>query len=428
MIADTTRRAALFERTCLGVASVLPLFYAAGYYQGGERATLTYVAATGWLAASLAAHQLSRRGHLTAGVHLLTGSFISLIVIGCFVSGRIGPAIWLTLAAIALGNFHDDPRQIRWLTLGGAASCLLVWATLPAMDPLQMPVAVILVTLLGVITYYRAKVTQLDLADTRAVNARLALSNAALGEARARAEAANQAKTVFLTTMSHELRTPLNAVIGYAEMLRQDAEDATLDPADAAADLARIEAAGRQLLGLVSRVLDLSNLESGKFTAVESSFSLQPFLQDTLAPVRDAARSAGLALMLDADDEPLTVRVDRDRTSLILVNLLTNALQFTPAGSVTLRARRDGDDLHLAVIDTGIGVAPEDQVRIFEVFTQIDASFTRKVDGAGLGLALCARFAERLGAKLTVASVVGQGTTFTLSLPGAIEHAPPSSV
>lgn len=222
--------------------------------------------------------------------------------------------------------------------------------------------------------------------------------------------------------MSHRLRTPLNAEIGYAEMLGQDAEDDALDARAAADDLARTEAGGRQLLRLVSRVLDLSSLESGQFETNVSRFPLTPFIHEVAARIRPAAERAGLTLTLDAPDGPVEVVADRERVALILANLRTNALQFTPAGQITLSESLTPDALAFAVIDTGVGIAPEHHARIFDVFTELDASFTRRVDGAGLGLALCARFAERLGGRLAVESALGRGATFTLTLPRFVDE------
>lgn len=172
-ITDLPRREAIFVRTCWVLAVAMTSFYPAALLQDSLRATLTLVATTLWILAALAGAALARRRRLTAGIHTLTLALAGLITIGCFVFGRAGTVVWLMLAAIGLGGFHAQPRQLAWLTGAALGSAALIWATLPAVDSLQMPVLVILLGVMGIISYQRAQITQLELGETRDANTRL---------------------------------------------------------------------------------------------------------------------------------------------------------------------------------------------------------------------------------------------------------------
>jgi signal transduction histidine kinase len=225
------------------------------------------------------------------------------------------------------------------------------------------------------------------------------------------------AKSRFLANMSHELRTPLNAIIGYAELLQEDAAQLGLD---GEGDLDRILGSARHLLALISDILDLTKIEAGR---VELEV-VQVDVRDLVASAVDRVRPqlAANRNQLRIDVGALTpVWSDPTRVGQVLTNLLSNAAKFTHDGAVNLRAetRRVGDDcwLVLAVSDSGIGMSEEQQARVFEPFTQADASTTRRYGGSGLGLTICRAYAELLGGRIELRSAIGAGSTFTVWIP-----------
>lgn len=245
-----------------------------------------------------------------------------------------------------------------------------------------------------------------------------------LSEARDMAMEANRAKSAFLATMSHELRTPLNAIIGYAEMLQE--ETASLKDKAIAGDLDRIRGAGKHLLQLINDVLDLSKIEADRFELCYEMVTLPTFLDELKDTVRPLADKNGTRLVLSIAPDLGDIEADPVRLRQILFNLLNNACKFTAHGTVTLRVTtlRVGTtpSYAFAVKDTGIGISPEDQLKLFQRFSQVDDSATRKFEGTGLGLAIVRRLCELMGGRVTVESVVGAGSTFTAILPMRRPH------
>jgi Amt family ammonium transporter len=239
----------------------------------------------------------------------------------------------------------------------------------------------------------------------------------ALVGAKEAAEAASRAKSTFLANMSHELRTPLNAIIGYSEMLREDADDGGY--AEITPDLEKIRTAGKHLLELINNILDLSKIEAGRMDLYVERFSVAALVDEAAATVAPLVEKSGSRLLLDLAPELGEMHADLTKVRQVLLNLLSNAAKFTEAGTVTLRARRRDEDATVVfqVADTGIGMTPEQVGRLFQDFTQADASTTRKYGGTGLGLSISRRFCELLGGEITVASVPGVGSTFTVTLP-----------
>jgi signal transduction histidine kinase/DNA-binding response OmpR family regulator/tetratricopeptide (TPR) repeat protein len=253
--------------------------------------------------------------------------------------------------------------------------------------------------------------------------ATIALENARLFEdarqARAIAEEANAAKSTFLANMSHELRTPLNAIIGYSEMLQEEAEDAGDE--SYLPDLQKINQAGKHLLGLINAILDLSKIEAGKMDLYLETFELAPVIEDVAAVVRPLVEKNHNTLEVRCDPALVTMHADVTKVRQSVFNLLSNAAKFTRQGSIALTAGREtvdsADWVVVAVRDTGIGMSDEQMGRLFEEFTQADASTTRDYGGTGLGLALSRRLCRMMGGDITVQSALGQGSTFTIHLP-----------
>jgi protein-histidine pros-kinase len=227
-----------------------------------------------------------------------------------------------------------------------------------------------------------------------------------------------QAKDRFLATMSHELRTPLNAIIGFTGTLLMKLPGPL--NADQDKQLRTVQTSARHLLALINDLLDLAKIEAGKVELNLEPTPCRPLLEDVVAPLRPLAEGKGLELLIAAPAEEVVIRTDRRALAQIVLNLLNNAIKFTEHGSVRLGiARREIDGkgvVEFSVQDTGVGIRPEDHVKIFTAFTQVDAA-TRRQEGTGLGLHVSQKLAGLLGGTITCRSEYGKGSTFTLQVP-----------
>jgi signal transduction histidine kinase/ActR/RegA family two-component response regulator len=241
-----------------------------------------------------------------------------------------------------------------------------------------------------------------------------------LAHARHAAESANLAKSQFLANMSHELRTPLNAVIGYAEMLKEDAEDN--GDASGVQDLGRILTAAKHLLSLINEILDLSKIEAGRMDVAVTSFDPAEMLEDLIETVRPLAEQNDNVLSIATTGMPgATTRTDALKLRQCVLNLLSNACKFTRNGAIDIllerRAQNGVDHVFISVRDTGIGMTGEHLSRLFQPFVQADPTITQQYGGTGLGLTITRRLAQLLGGDVTVSSRIGNGSTFTLHVP-----------
>jgi GAF domain-containing protein/anti-sigma regulatory factor (Ser/Thr protein kinase) len=260
----------------------------------------------------------------------------------------------------------------------------------------------------------------IELLRTFATQSALAIQNARLfreiEDKSRQLEAASRHKSEFLANMSHELRTPLNAVIGFSEVLLQRMFGALNDKQDEY--LKDIYASGQHLLSLINDILDLSKIEAGRMELAPAPFHLPTALENGVTLVKERAGRHGIALQLDIDPRLGELVGDERKVKQVLLNLLSNAVKFTPEGGrISLKARRKDGAVEIAVTDTGIGIASEDQAAIFEEFRQVGSDETRKQEGTGLGLTLAKKFVELHGGRLWVESEPGRGSTFTFTLP-----------
>ena len=231
-------------------------------------------------------------------------------------------------------------------------------------------------------------------------------------------EQASAAKSQFLANMSHEFRTPLNAILGYTTLLLQGV-GGELSAAQRR-NLERVDTNGRHLLEVITDILDITRIEAGRMPLNVTEFEVPEVVQEALAELAPLIQRSGLELGTHFAKRLPTVHGDRQKLKQIVVNLVSNAIKFTPSGSIRVSVgyqASGGGLLTLSVADTGIGIAPENQEKIFEDFQQVDASPTRPYGGTGLGLSICRRLAEMLGGKISLESQPGQGSTFTLSFP-----------
>ena len=294
-------------------------------------------------------------------------------------------------------------------------------------DPIRTIIAVPMLksdALVGVITIYRLEVRpftdkQIALMETFADQAAIAIENVRLfdeiQDKSRQLEMASRHKSQFLASMSHELRTPLNAIIGVTEMMREDAEASQQDvePQD------RVLGAARHLLGLINQVLDLSKIEAGKLELNPGSVNLSPLIDEVIGTARPLAEQNKNRLVVECQENLGPITADPMRLRQILLNLLSNGCKFTREGEVGLRVCQDGRGwIELAVSDTGIGMTAEQQAKLFEEFSQAEATTAQRFGGTGLGLAISRKLARMMGGDVTVSSTPGKGSVFTVRLPG----------
>ena len=265
-----------------------------------------------------------------------------------------------------------------------------------------------------------------SLLETFATQSAVAIENARLfrevQDKGSELEIASQHKSQFLANMSHELRTPLNAIIGMSEMLLEDARD--LGDAEQIEPLERVVRAGKHLLALINDILDLSKIEAGRMELELSIFPLEPLVRDVARTVEGVAEKNGNRVIVECAENLGSLHADQTRVRQVLLNLASNAAKFTQGGKVTIRSNRehidDKEHVRIEVIDTGIGMTPEQVARLFQEFMQADASTTRRFGGTGLGLAISRRFCRMMGGDITVESEPGRGSTFSVVLPAEV--------
>jgi signal transduction histidine kinase len=230
-------------------------------------------------------------------------------------------------------------------------------------------------------------------------------------------EQASAAKSQFLANVSHELRTPLNAILGYTHLLLEGVSGEMTRPQRE--KLSRVDSNGRHLLSIINDLLDIARIESGKMPIQVERVELTELIDEVMAEMEPLITGTSLAVTRNLSPSLPEIRTDRQKIKQIVVNLLSNSLKFTPQGTVDIDLSFDeeADQISIAVTDTGIGISEENQKTIFEAFGQADSSYAKRQGGTGLGLSICRRLATILGGRITLASQLGSGSTFTLYLP-----------
>jgi PAS domain S-box-containing protein len=258
--------------------------------------------------------------------------------------------------------------------------------------------------------------------NVQEATAELADQNELLRRQHIALEQASALKSQFLANMSHEFRTPLNAILGYTHMLLNNVTGAVTDPQRKS--LSRIDSNARHLLALINDILDITRIEAGRMPLNITKFVVPELVDEVMSELEPIIRRSNIAVESQMSGRLPHVRSDRQKIKQILLNLLSNALKFTPSGSVTMSAAYDarGTQMIMAVRDTGVGIAEEDQARVFEDFRQLDSSPARGYGGTGLGLSICRRLAHMLGGSIELESQLGSGSTFTLRIPVKVKR------
>ena len=334
-------------------------------------------------------------------------------------------------ACVNCHNTHPDTPKADW-QVGDVRGVLEVVLPMDHMQAeteaglrgtvlLMVGMTVVGVGILGVVIG-RLRQTTVDL-EKRVVEVHsrerdMLAMNDQLVTARDVALGASRAKSQFLANMSHELRTPLNAIIGYSEMLQEEAEAAGQD--DFQPDLEKIRSAGKNLLGIISDILDISQIETGHAAIKIETFDVDTLLKELDNTFRLAAEKNANRLTVASGEELGVLSQDRRKVQQCLGHVLSNACKFTDNGKIDVEADRmpdPGERIQFRISDTGIGMSDEQMAELFQPFTQADTSSTRKYGGTGLGLAITKSFCELMGGELLVESQVGEGTTVTIRLP-----------
>ena len=236
-----------------------------------------------------------------------------------------------------------------------------------------------------------------------------------LATAREQAESADRLKSAFLATMSHELRTPLNSIIGFTGIVLKELTGPLND--EQKKQLGMVRTSASHLLNLINDILDISKIEAGQLEIAPEPFDMPETIEKVVRTVTPQAEQKGLLLVAEVSPEVGKIVSDRRRVEQIIINLLNNAVKFTEKGVVRVECLVSDDRLVTRVVDTGIGIKPEDMDKLFVAFQQVDSSLARPHEGTGLGLSICKKLVEMLGGEIRAESVWGVGSTFTFTLP-----------
>jgi signal transduction histidine kinase len=369
-----------------------------------------------------------RRANLAGWMLILT--MLAYAPVGFFTNGGISGPPFLVFIPVVLLIAAHLAGYARWAMVGLALGAITGLSAIQFYAPDLIRVIPLEGVRQFVYTLCYVLVLLVMALLVRSIMRSYDLERARTDELRVEAEDANRAKSAFLANMSHELRTPMNAILGYSEMLIEDAEERRFE--DAIPDLRRIHQSGTHLLALINDVLDLAKVESGLLNALAERFEV--------AGLIEAATATGEPLMAKNDNQfhvevagPLgEANTDVTKLRQSLLNLLSNAAKFTKDGTVILRASREpepgGDWLTFSVRDSGIGIAQDKLEHVFEEFSQAEETTSRNYGGTGLGLAISRRFCRLLGGDLTVESEVGRGSTFTIRVPSALHGWAPGRI
>jgi len=376
---------------------------------------------------------LRATGNLPLVAIASTQTVIAVTLFGVYNYGGVSsPFLAWLLIALANGFFYlsDRPLTVLAIFIVNVAAFIAIWLAagdLPNCVPMEQMSDVGIVSVAGATLYmawlaiYYARLLTSESALEREARQHRQTAEQ-LAEARDKAERASREKSIFLAKMSHELRTPLNAVIGYGEILQEDADLSS--EARRAEDLSRITAAGKHLLSLVTDILDISRIEADEMELQISDFAVARLIEDVAATAAPLAKSNGNRLLTRVDPNVGRMTSDQLRLRQAALNLMSNAAKFTSNGVVELTARRlrigSGDWIEIEVRDTGIGISRDDLKTIFQDYKQVNSVEARKRKGTGLGLALSQKLCMMMGGNIFADSELGLGSRFTIRVPAIL--------
>ncbi len=375
------------------------------------------------LAVLLSLLSLRLTGRVAFSINLLLGySFCEFALLTWIFGGPCSPfSYWLAMLPLVSLLTGGTRPALVWLSLCLAEYALGFWLQqhgfhfanhLPRQEKVPLWLSSIasisLVCLISVMIYERVKSQTLRT---------LLAANAELQRARDAAQAADASKTDFLSKVSTEIRTPLTAILGFAELLLRETAKGALPP-EHESTLLTIRRNGENLLEIINDIVDLSKIAAGRFDVERAPLTPMVLISDVVALMSLRAQAKGVRLSVEgAPDLPETIESDARRLRQVLVNLVGNALKFTDAGGVVLRAAPRGDVLRFEIEDSGIGISEEQMARLFRPFAQADASTARRYGGTGLGLSICKHLVELLGGRIGAESRPGAGSLFWVELP-----------
>jgi signal transduction histidine kinase len=345
---------------------------------------------------------------LSLGLLAGTVGWMMSIVTDAYLVYTMGFSLILWGSAMVLSYPAWRMGTLQMLLIGIAAGLQLLHPERRTMEDIAFAIC-FLITSAALCT----AVSSLRLAALgQVLEAKSALSAVEMQMAEERAS--NLAKSAFLARMSHELRTPLNAILGYSELIGEELADAGVELVSD--DLEHIRRASNHLLSLIDDILDLSRIEAGELVVEPAQVTLTPILEDVVSELWGLAAKKRIHLQAEIAPDLGTLHTDPRRARQIVVNLVTNAIKFTDRGGVILAASRTPEGVRIEVRDSGVGIAGPNLSRVFEPFVQVDGTPTRRIGGSGLGLAIVRDLARLLGGRVSVASIPGAGSTFTVDL------------
>jgi signal transduction histidine kinase len=401
--------------------------------QGMRVPIIAFGIATFWLLPFL----LRITGDLKLVAYMSVQNLLAVTLFGAYHYGGVSSPFlpWL-LIALANGFFYlsDRPLSVLVMFVANVASFIAFWAvtgSLPHRVPMEQMTSVGLVSVASATLYmawlaiYYGLLLSSESALEREAQ-RHRVTSERLAATRDKAEKASRDKSIFLAKMSHELRTPLNAVIGYSEILREEAD--LSEDTQRSQDLSRINAAGQHLLSLVTDILDITRIESNEIELQIGPFEVKRLIEDVVATSKPLIEAGANRLEIKIDPDVGRMISDELRLRQAALNLMSNAGKFTCKGTITLSCRRyrtpdTGDWVEIAVHDSGIGIAPDDLKNLFQDFRQVNQQ-GRKTKGTGLGLALSQKLCNLMGGGIFVDSELGHGACFTIRVPAIIASKP----
>ncbi|MDC0670744.1 sensor histidine kinase [Nannocystis radixulma] len=418
----------LGANTLVGTALLVPL----SLIRQPELRTIALVNTSGCLLLMLLGVLFLRRGSLWLAGNWICGILYAGFVYAIFRGGGVRApfAICLALLPMLAGIISGRRSGLAWgfisvATITGFYVAQASGIELPDINDPDTTIMLAFGALAGTsilvtwMTSFSEATKEAAIVQIEAASTQLAAAIQEEEKARHAADqaiAANAAKSAFLATMSHELRTPLNAILGYSELVVDELRDRGGHD-DLIDDIRKVHASGRHLLGLITDVLDLTRIEASRLELSPTDFDPAKLLREVAEIFIPLALRNNDVLTLDLADDLGEVHHDATRVRQVVINLVGNAIKFTRDGTVTVRLRGNPDLFEIFVEDTGIGIPIDKIERIFEPFTQVDASSTRRYEGTGLGLAVCRRLVSLMGGAIEVRSSVGRGSSFTVRLP-----------